>query len=93
MFFINQKKEQDVAEIVDATKVEKVEEEIATLRAKYPSRRIVVITGNPTWQGARAAFEAGANDYLLKVLGDEDRERRSEEIRRQPIPQWSAEAA
>lgn len=54
--------------IIDAAAPVKVEQLIAKLRAERPARRIVVMTASPTWQRARAAFEAGAVDYLPKTM-------------------------
>lgn len=85
MFFINQKNEEKIVEVVDGANTRKMEEKVASLRAKYPSRRIVVFAEAPTWQGARAAFEAGANDYLPKTRMAES-EREPED--KQPIPIW-----
>jgi DNA-binding response OmpR family regulator len=50
--------------LIDATAVENVEELVSSLRLERPARRIVVMTASPTWRRARAAFEAGAIDYL-----------------------------
>jgi DNA-binding NtrC family response regulator len=58
----------DTLIIIDATVVEHVEELVARLRTEHPERRIVVLTASPTWQRARAAFEAGAIDYLSKSM-------------------------
>lgn len=57
---------------VDATYVKDVERFVSRLRLEKPDRRIVVITAAPTWQQARAAFEAGAIDYLPKTLTKRD---------------------
>jgi DNA-binding NarL/FixJ family response regulator len=73
-------KEQNNLVIIDASETEAIEARIANLRAERPSCRIVVITASPTWQGARAAFEAGATDYLPKSLGEEGLRRALNEI-------------
>lgn len=54
--------------IVDATAVERPEVMVKQLRAERWERRIVVLTASPSWGRARAAFEAGAMDYLSKSL-------------------------
>lgn len=54
--------------LIDATVVEEAERLVARLRHERPERRIVVLTASPTWQRARAAFEAGAMDYLPKSM-------------------------
>lgn len=59
-------KEQYEIAIVDATELEDVEFLISRLRARQKDCRIVVFTASPTWQRARAAFEAGAMDYVPK---------------------------
>lgn len=58
--------------IIDATVVEHFEEMVARLRTEHPERRVVVLTASPTWQRARAAFEAGAIDYLSKSMSWEE---------------------
>jgi DNA-binding NtrC family response regulator len=47
---------------------------IAQVRAAQPAARIIVMTASPTWARARAAFRAGAFDYVVKS-------RNSDEIR------------
>src|SRR6267378_3009134 len=58
--------------IIDATFTENVDALISEIRSAQPERRIVVVTASPTWQRARAAFEAGAIDYLPKSLSKTD---------------------
>jgi DNA-binding NtrC family response regulator len=74
--------------IIDATKVEEVELLVSRLRAEKPERRIVVMTASPTWQRARAAFEAGAADYLPKTLPPDELLSSFEQILRKPLPPW-----
>jgi GAF domain-containing protein/anti-sigma regulatory factor (Ser/Thr protein kinase) len=45
---------------------------LAEVRSHFPRCPIVVSTGSPTWQEARAAFEAGATDYLSKSLSRDE---------------------
>ena len=40
--------------------------QVARRRAENPSRRVVVRAESPDWRQARAAFVAGASDYLPK---------------------------
>lgn len=91
MFLFKQRQDEDDVVIVDAAATERVESQVAALRAERPSRRIVVLAAKPTWQGARAAFDAGAIDYLPKDLGDEELRRRVEDIRRRSLLPWRAE--
>ena len=43
---------------------------IATLRSQQPEVKIVVVTASPTWQRARDALQAGADDYFRKSLDE-----------------------
>jgi DNA-binding NarL/FixJ family response regulator len=74
---------------VDATYVKNVEKFVSSLRREKPDRKIVVITAAPTWQQARAAFAAGAIDYLPKTLPKRDLLRFYKDISRKPPPPWS----
>jgi DNA-binding NtrC family response regulator len=80
--------EKDQIFIVDATTVDRVEKVVSDMRKKNPERRIVVMTSSPTWQNARAAFEAGAIDYLPKDLGEEEIRTTFREIGQKPLPPW-----
>jgi DNA-binding NtrC family response regulator len=72
--------------IINATAVEHVEQLVAQLRAERPERRIVVITASPTWKRARAAFEAGAIDYLPRTLTIEEMRAAFQQALRKPLP-------
>jgi DNA-binding NtrC family response regulator len=52
--------------IMDATEVGHVESLVAQFHRQLTKTRIVVATAAPTWQNARAAFRAGAIDYIRK---------------------------
>ena len=80
--------EQDDIVILYTAKTRKVAAAVARLRAEQPARRIVVLTDNPTWQEARAVFEAGAIDYLPQTTAQAERQRIFGEIRRRPLPPW-----
>lgn len=58
--------------MIDASVVEQVPPLIRRIHAQQPYARIVVATASPSWQGARAAFLAGAFDYTLKSLSYDD---------------------
>lgn len=58
--------------IIDASAVEQVSPLIRRLRALQSYARIIVATASPSWQGARAAFLAGAFDYIVKSHGYDD---------------------
>lgn len=75
--------------IIDAAAVERVEKLVARLRAERPGRRIIVVTASPTWQRARAVFEAGALDYLQKTLTAEEMRAAFQQALRKPLPPWS----
>ena len=53
---------------LENTESAEITAEVARLRAEHPSHRVVVLTTEPSWRSARAAFAAGANDYLPKNL-------------------------
>lgn len=73
---------------VDATSVADVEQVVSSLRTERPERRIVVMTARPNWEQARAAFEAGAIDYLPKNSTAEELLKTFKEIRRKQPPPW-----
>lgn len=58
--------------VIDASVVEHVPALIKRIHAQQPYARIVVATASPSWQGARAAFLAGAFDYTVKSLSYDD---------------------
>lgn len=71
---------------IDATAVERAERLVAQLRLERPERRIVVLTASPTWKRARAAFEAGAMDYLPKTLPIEELRQAFRQALQNPLP-------
>jgi DNA-binding response OmpR family regulator len=73
---------------LDATYIDGVERHISQLRSEQPDRRIVVLTAAPTWRSARAAFEAGAMDYLPKTLDQDELFRAFKELNRKRLPPW-----
>lgn len=73
---------------VDATYVKDVNQVVSTLRSRQPQRRIVVLTATPDWKHARAAFEAGAIDYLPKTLTKSELHDSFAEIRKKQPPPW-----
>ena len=74
--------------IVDATHIAEVETLVARLRVQRPVRKIVVMTASPTWQRARAAFEAGAIDYLPKTWSPEELHEAFVQVLSRPLPSW-----
>jgi DNA-binding NarL/FixJ family response regulator len=58
--------------IVDTAAVKDVPLLISRIRDQQPEARIVVVTASPTWRRARAAFLAGAADYIHKSLNKEE---------------------
>ena len=72
--------------IVDATNVGQFEKVVSTLCAEKPQRRVVVMTASPTWQRARAAFEAGAIDYLPKTLPADELRNLLKQMLSEPTP-------
>lgn len=74
--------------IIDSTMVENVDKLVSTLRRENPKRRIVVMTASPTWQRARAAFEAGAMDYLPKTLQQDELLDTFRQILNRPLAPW-----
>src|SRR5215210_7487190 len=52
--------------IVDATVVKRVELLVSRIHVQQPQTRVVVVTASPHWKLARAAFLAGAVDYVFK---------------------------
>ena len=57
--------------IIDASNVDGVEQFVRLAHTEQPSSKIVVVTASPTWQRARAAFYAGATDYIPKILNEQ----------------------
>lgn len=57
--------------IVDAGAVKTMSVLVKRLNTTQPPCRVIVMTASPNWRGARAAFEAGALDYLPKNLSPE----------------------
>ncbi len=85
--WITQKEEEpDGLIIVDATNVEQFEKLVSTLCAEKPQRRVVVMTASPTWQRARAAFDAGAIDYLPKTLPIDELQAIFKQLLQEPLP-------
>lgn len=74
--------------IVDATFVENAEAAVSSLRTQMPDSRIVVMSAAPTWKLARAAFEAGAIDYLPKTMNEDDLQDAFRQILEKPLPPW-----
>ena len=54
--------------IIDAGAVTSAPEVVERVRGLDPNTRVVVVTSSPHWKIARAVFQAGATDYLLKSL-------------------------
>ena len=73
---------------LDATYIDNVERRVSQLRSEQPDRRIVVLTAAPNWQSARAAFEAGAIDYLPKTLDQSQIRKTFKELKRKRLPPW-----
>lgn len=74
--------------VIDATTVTNVEMLISGLRLLRDSIRIVVVTASPTWSNARAAFEAGATDYIPKSSSFKELRAVFEEALRKVAPPW-----
>jgi DNA-binding response OmpR family regulator len=60
-----------LAIMLDAGEIEDVPALVSALRHNYPLTPIVVLTSSPTWRRTRAAFEAGATDYLPTALSSQ----------------------
>jgi DNA-binding response OmpR family regulator len=73
---------------LDATHIDNVERCISQLRSEQPDRRIVVLTAAPNWQSARAAFEAGAIDYIPKTLDQTEMRKTFKALKRKRLPPW-----
>ena len=54
--------------ILDATTIDEASLTIERILARQREARIIVATTTPTWRRARAAFRAGAIDYVSKTL-------------------------
>jgi len=74
--------------IVDSAAVSEPELLVSQLRDRMPDCRVVVITPEPSWETARAAFEAGAMDFLPNTLGVQELQDSFDEILRKPVPPW-----
>ena len=60
--------------IIDASVVTCVPQVIRHIHAQQARARVIVVTAAPTWIHARAAFLAGAFDYIVKSLNHDDLE-------------------
>lgn len=58
--------------IIDASAVAHAPALIRRIHARQPGARVIVATAAPTWTHARAAFRAGAFDYIVKSLNREE---------------------
>jgi DNA-binding response OmpR family regulator len=74
--------------VVDATATDNIERLVSRLRADNLEQRIVVMSASPTWMNARAAFEAGAIDYLPKTLGKDELQKMFKQLLTIPLPPW-----
>lgn len=54
--------------LLDVSAVKTMSALVKQLTTTEPPCRVIVMTASPNWRGARAAFEAGALDYLSKGL-------------------------
>jgi DNA-binding NtrC family response regulator len=52
--------------IIDSTSVADIGPYVALWRTRLPECPILIVAASPTWYHARAAFEAGATDYMSK---------------------------
>lgn len=52
--------------ILDDAHIPNVPSLIRKIRRRHPNARIVVVSDNPTWENARAAFRVGAIDYVQR---------------------------
>jgi response regulator of citrate/malate metabolism len=77
--------ERDVI-MLDSSLEGDVIEEVTRLRAEKPGCRVVVVTASPTWERARAAFRAGAVDYLPNTLSVKELRDSLEQFRQKPPP-------
>jgi DNA-binding NtrC family response regulator len=58
----------DAIVILDAAAIADVPEMVRVIHAQRPSVSVIVAGAAPSWDVARAAFRAGANDYIEKSL-------------------------
>jgi DNA-binding NtrC family response regulator len=65
------KKRYDII-IIDATSIEDISRLLSPIRGARPLTHLVVATASPTWESARAAFQAGATDCIHKTKDVED---------------------
>ena len=75
--------------VVDATGVRKFKLLVERLAAQRPQTRIVVVTASPQWESARAAFLAGAVDYVFKSSDRDELRETFREILSKPYPSLS----
>jgi DNA-binding NtrC family response regulator len=54
--------------IVDATATTDTPLLISRILAQQPEAKVIVVTASPTWRRAKAAFRAGAVDYIPKSM-------------------------
>lgn len=70
--------------IVDATVVKRVELLVSRIHVQQPQTRVVVVTASPDWKLARAAFLAGAVDYVFKSSDQDELRETFKEILNTP---------
>lgn len=52
--------------ILDDAHIPNVPALIRKIRRRHPNARVVVVSDNPSWENARAAFRVGAIDYVQR---------------------------
>jgi len=72
--------------IMDVWATPDIAESIAAIRQLQPDAKIVVASAGPTWKQARAAFDAGAVDFIVKSLDAEELQTSLQRARHIPTP-------
>lgn len=75
--------------LLDSSAITDVPSLVTTIRSRYTDARLIVVTASPTWRRARAAFKAGAMDYVRKWLDQEQIRAAVQNALQKLLPPWS----
>jgi DNA-binding NarL/FixJ family response regulator len=74
--------------ILDAALLDNEMLMISEIRRRLPGMRIAVLTASPTWRRAREAIQAGAMDYISKILSGQEYKAIFTDLLARKLPPW-----